>query len=120
MRLFSYVDQNNQKRVGGLKAADSQEFVDLAATDATLPKSLLEIIATPGAMGRAQQALKSASAVVQPLKDVRFIPLIDRPSKIVCLGLNYADHAAEGGHARPENPSFLCVDPAQWWVTWSQ
>jgi 2-keto-4-pentenoate hydratase/2-oxohepta-3-ene-1,7-dioic acid hydratase in catechol pathway len=63
-------------------------------------------------MGRAQQALKSASAVVQALKGVRFIPLIDRPSKIVCLGLNYADHAAEGGHARPENPSFFMRGPS--------
>lgn len=112
MRLFSYQDKNNQKRVGVLKAVGSQDFVDLAATDASLPKSLLEIIATPGAMERASQAAKSASAVVQSLKDVRFIPLIDRPSKIVCLGLNYADHAAEGGHARPEYPSFFMRGPS--------
>lgn len=112
MRLFSYQDKNNQKRVGVLKAVGSQDFVDLAATDASLPKSLLEIIATPGAMERAGQAAKSATAVVQSLKDVRFIPLIDRPSKIVCLGLNYADHAAEGGHARPEYPSFFMRGPS--------
>jgi len=112
MRLFSYVDNNNQKRVGVLKAVGAQAFVDLAATDATLPKSLLEIIETPGAMARAQQASQSASAVVQPLEGVRFIPLIDRPSKIVCLGLNYADHAAEGGHARPEYPSFFMRGPS--------
>ncbi len=112
MRLFSYLDKNNQKRVGVLKAAGSQEFVDLAATDATLPKSLLELIATPGAMERAKKVSQSATAVTQSLKDVRFIPLIDRPSKIVCLGLNYADHAAEGGHARPEYPSFFMRGPS--------
>ncbi|MGH6799463.1 MAG: fumarylacetoacetate hydrolase family protein, partial [Roseiarcus sp.] len=27
--------------------------------------------------------------------------------KIICLGLNYADHAKEGGHAKPEYPSFF-------------
>jgi 2-keto-4-pentenoate hydratase/2-oxohepta-3-ene-1,7-dioic acid hydratase in catechol pathway len=112
MRLFSYLDKNNQKRVGVLKAAGSQEFVDLAATDATLPKSLLELIATPGAMERAKKVSQSATAVTQSLKDIRFIPLIDRPSKIVCLGLNYADHAAEGGHARPEYPSFFMRGPS--------
>ncbi|MDP4970027.1 MAG: fumarylacetoacetate hydrolase family protein [Burkholderiaceae bacterium] len=112
MRLFSYQDKNNQKRVGVLKAVDSQEFVDLAATEATLPTSLLDLIATPGAMERAKQAAHSAGAVVQSLKNVRFIPLIDRPSKIVCLGLNYADHAAEGGHARPEYPSFFMRGPS--------
>ncbi len=112
MRLFSYLDKNNQKRVGVLKAAGSQEFVDLAATDATLPKSLLELIATPGAMERAKKVSQSATAVTQSLKDIRFIPLIDRPSKIVCLGLNYADHAAEGGHARPDYPSFFMRGPS--------
>ncbi len=111
MRLFSYQDKNNQKRVGLLKAAGSEQFIDLAATDPTLPKSLLDIIATPGAMERVQQAGKNVAAVVGSIKDVRFIPLIDRPSKIVCLGLNYADHAAEGGHARPENPSFFMRGP---------
>lgn len=112
MRLFSYQDKNNQKRVGVLKAVGSQEFIDLAATDATLPKSLLEMISTLGAMERAKHAAQSAGAVVQSLKDVRFVPLIDRPSKIVCLGLNYADHAAEGGHARPEYPSFFMRGPS--------
>jgi len=70
------------------------------------------MISTPGAMDRAKQVAQSAGAVVQSLKDVRFIPLIDRPSKIVCLGLNYADHAAEGGHARPEYPSFFMRGPS--------
>jgi 2-keto-4-pentenoate hydratase/2-oxohepta-3-ene-1,7-dioic acid hydratase in catechol pathway len=45
--------------------------------------------------------------VIQPLAGVNFIPLVDKPSKIICLGLNYADHAAEGGHARPEYPAFF-------------
>lgn len=112
MRLFSYQDKNNQKRVGLLKAAGSEQFIDLAATDPTLPKSLLDIIATPGAMERAQQAGQNTSAVMGSLKDVRFIPLIDRPGKIICLGLNYADHAAEGGHARPEYPSFFMRGPS--------
>ncbi|NYT82779.1 fumarylacetoacetate hydrolase family protein [Alcaligenaceae bacterium] len=39
--------------------------------------------------------------------DVVFSPLLPRPGKIICLGLNYADHAAEGGHARPSYPSFF-------------
>ena len=112
MRLFSYQDKSNQKRVGVLKSAGSQEFVDLAATDASLPKTLLEIIATPGAMERVKQAAQSPKAVVHTLNGIRFIPLIDRPSKIVCLGLNYADHAAEGGHARPEYPSFFMRGPS--------
>ena len=33
--------------------------------------------------------------------------MVPRPPKIICLGLNYADHAKEGGHAKPEYPSFF-------------
>jgi 2-keto-4-pentenoate hydratase/2-oxohepta-3-ene-1,7-dioic acid hydratase in catechol pathway len=32
---------------------------------------------------------------------------IARPGKVICLGLNYAAHAAEGGNAKPEYPSFF-------------
>ena len=36
--------------------------------------------------------------------DVRFGPPLSRPSKIVCVGLNYAKHAAESGMDIPEEP----------------
>ena len=36
--------------------------------------------------------------------DVRLGPPLTRPSKLVCVGLNYAKHAAEGGMAVPKEP----------------
>ena len=36
--------------------------------------------------------------------DARIAPAIARPSKIVCVGLNYRDHAAETGAAVPTEP----------------
>ncbi len=36
--------------------------------------------------------------------DERFGPCIKRPSKIICVGLNYAKHAAETGAASPAEP----------------
>jgi len=36
--------------------------------------------------------------------DVRLGPPICRPSKIICVGLNYADHAKEGGMEIPTEP----------------
>jgi 2,4-diketo-3-deoxy-L-fuconate hydrolase len=35
---------------------------------------------------------------------IRLGPCIARPSKIICIGLNYAKHAAESGMAVPEEP----------------
>jgi acylpyruvate hydrolase len=37
----------------------------------------------------------------------RWLTPIARPGKVVCLGLNYAAHAAEGGNATPEYPAFF-------------
>ena len=36
--------------------------------------------------------------------DIRLGPPLTRPSKIVCVGLNYAKHAAESGMAIPKEP----------------
>ncbi|MDO5030215.1 MAG: fumarylacetoacetate hydrolase family protein [Corynebacterium sp.] len=36
-----------------------------------------------------------------------FAPLITRPGKIICVGLNYAAHIDEMGHARPEVPTLF-------------
>jgi acylpyruvate hydrolase len=52
------------------------------------------------------QARRTASNVM-PLAQARLLPVVPAPGKIMCLGLNYADHAAEGGHKKPEYPSFF-------------
>ena len=36
--------------------------------------------------------------------NIRIVPPISRPSKIVCVGLNYAKHAAESGMKIPDEP----------------
>src|SRR5688500_3569194 len=36
--------------------------------------------------------------------DVRLGPPLARPSKIICVGLNYVDHAKETGAAAPAEP----------------
>jgi 2,4-diketo-3-deoxy-L-fuconate hydrolase len=39
-----------------------------------------------------------------PIGDARFGPPVAKPGKIVCIGLNYADHAAESGAPVPKEP----------------
>jgi 2-keto-4-pentenoate hydratase/2-oxohepta-3-ene-1,7-dioic acid hydratase in catechol pathway len=53
------------------------------------------------AAGRAPASTRHAVASVKPA-----LP-IARPPKFVCVGLNYALHAKEGGHAIPTYPSFF-------------
>ena len=44
--------------------------------------------------------------------DLRVGAPLARPGKIVCIGLNYRDHAAETGAALPEEPILFMKDPS--------
>ena len=112
MRLFSYRDQSMQPKIGLLRDKSSQEFIDLCATDSSIPSKLREFIEIDPHFSMAKQALSNPNAIVKSLSEVKFDVLIDQPGKIVCLGLNYADHAKEGGNARPEYPSFFMRGPS--------
>ncbi|PKN07420.1 MAG: hypothetical protein CVU73_11665 [Deltaproteobacteria bacterium HGW-Deltaproteobacteria-8] len=46
-----------------------------------------------------------------PLAELELLPLV-RPSKIVCVGLNYLDHAHELGLAVPEEPILFLKPPS--------
>lgn len=45
-----------------------------------------------------------ASGIAKPLKEVSLFAPVPRPSKIICVGLNYRDHAIETGQKIPEYP----------------
>jgi len=57
------------------------------------------------------ERLRTLTAEGRPATD-RLGPPVYRPSKIVCLGRNYADHAKEGGNERPARPLLFCKAPS--------
>ena len=57
---------------------------------------------------------ESASLPKVRASDVRLAPAIARPSKIVCIGLNYASHAAEAGMAEPSEPVVFFKATSAW------
>jgi len=46
------------------------------------------------------------------VSDVRLLPPVPRPGKVICIGLNYADHAAESGMEPPESPLVFSKFPS--------
>lgn len=48
------------------------------------------------------------------LAEVRLAPAIARPSKIICIGLNYADHARETGATPPSEPVVFMKATTAW------
>ena len=48
---------------------------------------------------------------VLPLADAQLLSPIPRPPKIICIGLNYRDHAEESNLPIPETPTVFCKFP---------
>jgi 2-keto-4-pentenoate hydratase/2-oxohepta-3-ene-1,7-dioic acid hydratase in catechol pathway len=81
------------------------EYVDLHATDPGLPSSVKQLLAGSAAIRKAAaEAAASPSAVKYPATAVKLLPPIPDPGKIICIGLNYRDHALEGGQPIPTEP----------------
>jgi acylpyruvate hydrolase len=55
---------------------------------------------------------KALAGEAVPESDLTFLPLATRPSKIICLGLNYRDHAEESGLGIPEFPVLFARFPS--------
>jgi len=107
VRLISY-DNQGRAAIGVVKSATATEFVDLGATGTTLPTDMTALLSVPGGLAAAKAAADKAQAgAMRPLTGIRYLPVVQRPPKIICLGLNYADHAAEGGNAKPDYPAFF-------------
>lgn len=60
---------------------------------------------------RVAAALAAGSLAETPLDGVRYGPPVARPGKIVCIGLNYVDHAEETGSAKPGEPIIFMKAP---------
>ena len=85
----------------GIVAGD--QVIDLQAVAPDLPNDLRDVLARTGGdlgdlSGLAQRAPASAR---RPLAGLKFALPVARPGKIICLGLNYLEHAKEGGHQKP-------------------
>ena len=67
--------------------------------------------ATIGRLREIEAAVTAADLPVVGLDGVRFGPPLARPGKIVCVGLNYAAHAAETKAAIPAEPVLFMKAP---------
>ena len=63
-------------------------------------------------MGGGLASLAAVNLAGLPVLDGRTAAPVARPGKVVCIGLNYSDHAAETGAAIPERPVVFMKDPS--------
>jgi len=102
MRLLTYV-QNNQDHVG-VRVDDQVLPVSQLAPD--LPDDLQQLL-LDGALPDLAARVDAGNAESIAVADITYRPVLPRPGKIICIGRNYAAHAAEGGAETPTFPEIF-------------
>ena len=93
MKLATIRDDNGTRAV----RIDGDEAVELAAADVG------ELLRAPGW----RDAAAGADGPRRPVAGLDYAPLVPRPDKIVCVGLNYRNHILETGREPPEHPTLF-------------
>jgi acylpyruvate hydrolase len=75
--------------------------------DAVTPLDAPDVGALLGAGPDWRDRAASAAGRPVPLADLDLAPVVPRPSKIICVGLNYTPHIAETGLDTPEYPTLF-------------
>lgn len=96
MRFISWRKQNAQ----GLALKRGSDYVNLEGLN--LPSILIA-----GKDGLAHAAKLAASGTVLDPAGLEYLPVLSRPPKIVCVGMNYQDHADENKLKKQEFPTFF-------------
>ena len=92
--------------------ADGRDYFGAASGDGVV--TLNDKIGQPdlraalaaGAIDAMRKAIKDAKPD-RRLDEIKFLPVIPRPEKILCAGINYCSHAAETGRELPKQPSMF-------------
>ena len=99
MRYTTFLE-NGRPRLG---LVDGDQVIGLPPNLSDLRTSLeagADLIA-------AARAAVASAAPRLAMRELSFAPLVPEPGKTICLGLNYVDHAKEGGRDKPEYPWFF-------------
>ena len=103
MKFTTYL-KDGQPRLG---VVDGPDLLDLNAARPEVPADLRAALTAGSDLVAAAKAALAADAPRVAFADVRLAPLVPEPGKTICLGLNYFDHAKEGGREKPDYPWFF-------------
>jgi acylpyruvate hydrolase len=107
MKLVTFY-HNAQIRLGVFRTAETGEtIIDVNRINPELPTDMIGFLeAAEEARTLVEQAVATApSEAIFNRADVTLKAPIPRPGKIMCIGLNYRDHAAETNKPIPEYPT---------------
>ena len=101
---FTTFLHNGQARLG---VVDGNDVIDLNTAQPNVPADLRAALSAGLDLVAAGKAAIAGNAARLKLDNLQLAPLVVEPGKTVCLGLNYFDHAKEGGREKPDYPWFF-------------
>jgi 2-keto-4-pentenoate hydratase/2-oxohepta-3-ene-1,7-dioic acid hydratase in catechol pathway len=87
------------------------KFIDLHSADPGLPATMRELLQLGPALVPRASAAAARGAELEP-GSVRLLAPVPDPGKVICIGLNYKDHAKESGAEVPAEPVVFCKFPS--------
>ena len=103
MRLATLHAARGTTVAGVILEDGGEKYVDLNAVDGEVPRSMRELLTRGDGLDRAAAALEKGKAAGRFVTG-DLLPPVPDPGKVICVGLNYRDHAAETGAAIPDRP----------------
>jgi 2-keto-4-pentenoate hydratase/2-oxohepta-3-ene-1,7-dioic acid hydratase in catechol pathway len=101
MKLVTFESETGEVRVGVQLPMDG--VVDIAASQPKLPSTMADLLSDiPRSLNLVAELIDKGDYVAVTPR--RLLAPVPKPGKVVCIGLNYRDHAEETGAAIPTEP----------------
>jgi 2-keto-4-pentenoate hydratase/2-oxohepta-3-ene-1,7-dioic acid hydratase in catechol pathway len=107
MRWVTVASEQGPRACGHLGG----EFVDVKAADSEMPASVRQLLELGVDWQRRAWAALPRGVVRHDPSHARLLAPVPDPHKIICIGLNYRDHAAESGVPVPPEPVLFSKYP---------
>jgi 2-keto-4-pentenoate hydratase/2-oxohepta-3-ene-1,7-dioic acid hydratase in catechol pathway len=104
LTLLSMVQPDGAETLGVKLPAGILDVAKAAAALKIDSPVTLEDMLAAGSAGALDQVVKAAKEFLRDEAGIKFGRLFTKPGKIVCVGLNYSEHAAEAGESLPKVP----------------
>jgi acylpyruvate hydrolase len=103
MRLLSVAIEGHEQ----VAVREGDAVIPVSSFAPNLPRSIKQLLADD-CLAELAGLLDNSDTNGMGIGQVEYLPLLPRPGKIICIGRNYAAHAAEGGADTPSFPEIFC------------
>ncbi|RRJ85078.1 fumarylacetoacetate hydrolase family protein [Aestuariirhabdus litorea] len=107
MKLINFINRSSQQQGVGLVVGE--RILDLASALPSLPRNMRGLLEQLEQWRPQLEALAAGDHQEHLISydQIRLLPVVDNPEKVICIGRNYADHAKESGGEVLEYPEIF-------------